>query len=300
MNSAIFDAIVSEKRLEDAWKRVKHNKGAAGVDHVSVQQFGAKIGENLAMLRKRLLSGCYRPDRLFQVQMMKHSGGVRKIGVPCMMDRVAQASAALVLNDLLDPLMSDASFAYRRNRSVEHAIGRVMTYRLWGYDWLVDGDIADYFPSIPHRDLGSQLSGLINCAKTLGLIDQWLTSFSKNGVGVAQGSPLSPLLANIYLTPIDNAIHSRRVRLIRYCDDFLLMTKSRGGAEFAKQRIASLLAKRCLKLKAEKTSIKCFADGVEFLGYRFAANGKSVTRATSEASVELKAPAANATKATSR
>jgi CRISPR-associated protein Cas1 len=185
---------------------------------------------------------------------------------------------ALALDGLFDPMMSDASFAYRRNRSVEHAIGRVMTYRLWGFDWIVDGDIAAYFDSILHFGLRQQLRDLVTCDRTLKLIDRWLARFSRDGIGIAQGSPFSPFLANLYLTPIDHAIHSRRVRLIRYSDDFILMTKSQGAAEWAKLRMASLLAERGLRLSEEKTSVKRFSAGVEFLGYRFTANGQLFRR----------------------
>jgi CRISPR-associated protein Cas1 len=277
----IFDAITSEERLRDAWLRVKRNKGVAGADYVSVAAFEGKLATNLARLRDLLRSGQYRPMRLFRVTMAKPSGGVREIGIPCVVDRVAQAAVALVFDELFDPLMSDASFAYRRNRSVEHAIGRVMTYRLWGFDWLLDGDIAAYFDSILHTGLSEQLRDLVACWRTLKLIDRWLARFSKNGVGIAQGSPLSPFLANLYLTPIDHAIHSRRVRLIRYSDDFILMTKSQGAAEWAKLRMATLLAERGLRLSEEKTSVRQFSADVEFLGYRFAANGGLVRRATS-------------------
>jgi len=278
MDGTIFDTITSEERLREAWLRVKRNKGVAGVDHVSIAAFDGNLAANLARVRDLLRSGHYRPKRLFRVQMAKPSGGVREIGIPCVTDRVAQAAVALVFDELFDPVMSDASFAYRRNRSVEHAIGRITTYRLWGFEWLVDGDIAVYFDSILHSALRQQLHDLAACERTLKLIDRWLVRFSKNGIGLAQGSPLSPFLANLYLTPIDHAIHSRRVRLIRYSDDFILMTKSQGAAEWAKLRMASLLAGRGLRLSEEKTSVKRFSAGVEFLGYRFTTNGRSVTR----------------------
>ena len=278
MDGTIFDAITSEERLREAWLRVKRNKGVAGADHVSIAAFEGKLAANLARLRDLLRSGRYRPMRLFRVQMVKPSGGVREIGIPCVTDRVAQAAVALAFDELFDPLMSDASFAYRKNRSVEHAIGRVMTYRLWGFDWVVDGDIATYFDSVLHFNLRQQLCDLVACDRTLKLINRWLARFSKAGVGLAQGSPLSPFLANLYLTPIDHAIHSRRVRLIRYSDDFILMTKSQGAAEWAKLRMATLLAERGLRLSEEKTSVKRFSAGVEFLGYCFTADGQLVRR----------------------
>ncbi len=135
---------------------------------------------------------------------------------------------------------------------------------------------ASYFDSILHFGLRQQLRELVACERTLKLIDRWLARFSKNGIGIAQGSPLSPFLANLYLTPIDHAIHSRRVRLIRYSDDFILMTKSHGAAEWAKLRMAVLLAERGLRVSEEKTAVKRFSAGFEFLGYRFTADGQLV------------------------
>lgn len=282
MGVPIFEAIASEERLHEAWKRVRRNKGIAGVDRVSIQAFAAGATASLADLRRRLRSGRYRPERLLKARMAKASGGVREIGIPCVMDRVAQASAALALDGLFEPLMSDASFAYRRNRSVEHAVGRVLTYRLWGFEWLVDGDIADFFGAISHGILRRQLNETVKCARTLALIDLWLGVFSRSGVGIAQGSPLSPLLANVYLTPIDHAIHTRRARLVRYSDDFVLMARTQSSAVFAMRRMEGLLAERGLALKPEKTSVKRFQDGVEFLGYRFVADGRKVERAEAD------------------
>lgn len=273
MTQSLFDKIASKEQLAAAWLRVKRNKGMGGSDAISIAAFEDHLGPNLYALRKALTGGYYRPSKLLHIPIAKMTGGKRPLDIPSVLDRVAQASVAAVLDEQLDPLMSDASFAYRRNRSVQHAIGRVVTYRLWGFGWLVDGDVERFFETVPHPHLQVQLTGHIPCARTLRLIGLWLAGFSRDGVGLAQGSPLSPLLANLYLTPVDHEIHSKRVKLVRYGDDFLLLTKSRGAADWALARIETLLGERGLRLNAAKTGVKEFAKGFEFLGYRFTADG---------------------------
>src|SRR5690606_32045483 len=125
--------------------------------------------------------------------------------VPALIDRVAQGAAALVLDGLLDPGFSDASFAYRRGRSVGHALGRVLTYRLWGCRWAFDTDIADFFDTIPHGSLLAELGARISSPATLNLIRLWLAQ-APRGIGVPQGGPISPLLSNLSLDPVDHAI----------------------------------------------------------------------------------------------
>jgi CRISPR-associated protein Cas1 len=279
MTQAIFDRIASEEQLAAAWLRVKRNKGMGGSDDISIAAFEDLLADNLRALRRALAAGFYRPSQLLQIPIAKASGGKRPLAIPTVLDRVAQAAAAAVLDELFDPVMSDASFAYRRARSVQHAIGRVVTYRLWGFHWIVDGDVERFFETVPHPPLQVQLTEHLPCARTLRLIGLWFASFSRDGVGLAQGSPLSPLLANLYLTPVDHAIHSKRVKLVRFGDDFLLLTKSRAAAEWAYARMETLLAERGLRLNAAKTSVKSFADGLEFLGYQFTADGQHVVRA---------------------
>ncbi len=271
---SLFDDIISAERLHAGWRRVRQNKGAAGGDGVGIDRFEQNLGDNLADLRGALANGRYRPGPLQCVDIAKPGGGWRRLAIPPVRDRVVQSAAAIALDRLIDPRLSDASFAYRRGRSVEHAIGRVMTYRLWGADWLVDGDIERYFDSIPHERLMRRLAGHVRCRRTGQLVRHWLERFSGNGRGVAQGAPISPLLANLYLDPVDRAIDRRSHRLVRYADDFVILTRDRKRAERALARMGSLLAAQGLTLHPEKTRVTHFADGFTFLGYCF--NGRSV------------------------
>ncbi len=261
--------IISDARLRQAWRRVRTNDGAPGQDRLSVAAFEIGLDSNLMTLRTEVLDGTYCPIPLRRIPIQKSNGGERTLAIPGMADRVLQTSVAMVLEELLDPTMSDASFGYRRGRSVEHAIARVMTYRLWGSTWVVDGDIQAYFDSIQHSLLLASVAPTIGCDATLALIAHWLTVFGTAGRGIAQGSPLSPLLANLYLDPVDKSIHSRRVRLVRFADDFVLVTRTQSRALWAKAEMARLLGARGLQLNHEKTRIVSFAEGFEFLGYLF-------------------------------
>lgn len=269
MVACLLDDIVSDRRLRQSWRRVRANRGAPGIDGVSIHDFGRGLEQNLVALRRQVLEGAYRPPRPRRFPWPKANGGERMLAVPSVGDRVLQTSTALVLDELLDPQMSDASFGYRRGRSVEHAIGQVMTYRLWGSEWVVDGDIQSYFDSIPHDQLLRELGARIECQETIALIACWLRTFGSRDRGIAQGSPLSPLLANLYLDPVDKAIHRRRVRLVRFADDFLLVTRTHDRAVRAKGRMAALLLERGLRLNDRKSRIVSFAEGFEFLGYSF-------------------------------
>lgn len=192
-----------------------------------------------------------------------------------MRDRVAQAATAHVFDEVFDSAMAPSSFAYRRGLSVEHAAGLVTVYRLRGFLHVVDGDIADFFDNVPHKAILQALTRA-GCAKTRRLVALWLSGFGPKGRGLAQGSPLSPLLANLVLSPIDRAIETKKVRLVRYADDFLLMARQRAEAEKAAARMAELLHQLGLSLNSEKTRIATLTEGVQFLGLQF--KGASVVR----------------------
>jgi len=183
--------------------------------------------------------------------------------------RIALFLAAIALVPILDAAMSPASFAYRAGLSVEQAAALVTFYRLRGFRWVVDGDIADFFPSILHAPLLALLAELVPCRRSRDLVALWLAGFSRACRGLPQGSPLSPLLSNLALAPVDRAIDSKRVRLVRYADDFLLMTRTREQAEAAAARMAALILPLGLKLNRAKTRVANLDEGIRFLGYRF-------------------------------
>ena len=265
----MFDKWSDPLALLKAWKRVRANKGAAGGDGQTLEQFGIGLDARLTKLSRQLRNGRYSPGPLRRIDIVKPDGGARTLAIPCVRDRIAQAACAAAIDSRVDGLMSNASFAYRRGKSVEHAAGLVLVYRLRGYSWVVDGDIEKYFDSIPHKRLMETIGSHVSCIRTRELIGLWLHSFAGNGPGIAQGSPLSPLLANIYLTGLDRSVDRKDARLVRYADDFLIFTRSRSAAVRARERMACELETLGLRLHPDKTRIVAIRNGFDFVGLRF-------------------------------
>jgi CRISPR-associated protein Cas1 len=261
--------IAATPTLAAGWRRVRRNRGGPGGDGQELHQFARALDRNIARLSAELAEGRYRPGPLRACRIAKPDGGTRSLAVPTVRDRVAQSAAAIVLAPRLDARMSGASFAYRAGLSVEQAAALVTFYRLRGFAWVVDGDIADFFPSILHAPLMRLVADAVDCRRTCDLVAAWLAGFARDGHGLAQGSPLSPLLSNLALSPVDRAIDGKQVRLVRYADDFLLMTRTREQAEAAAARMAALIAPLGLTLNRAKTRVASFDEGIRFLGYRF-------------------------------
>ncbi|MGP9822604.1 CRISPR-associated endonuclease Cas1 [Salinarimonas sp. NSM] len=267
--SPLFARLCEPATLRAAWAKVQANAGAAGGDGVTVERFAYVADSQIEMLARGLRDGSYRPGPARRVLIPKKGGGERPLDIPCVSDRVVQAAAALVLDPVLDAEMEPSSFAYRRGRSVAQAVARVAALRGRGFDHVVDGDIRAYFETIPHERLISRLERSVDDARLVDLVWLWLECYSLTGRGVPQGSPISPLLANLYLDDVDAAIESRGVRLVRFADDFLLLCRGRPVAEDALERMRDLLAEHGLALHPDKTRIVDFTEGFRFLGHVF-------------------------------
>jgi CRISPR-associated protein Cas1 len=268
MTDLIFRQIVTPSTLAAAWHRVRRNAGGPGIDRIDIAAFAPDAERRLTALSRSLASGLYRPRPLLKIEIPKRSGGARRLAVPVLLDRIAQCAAVMVLDERIDPRLSDASFGYRRGRSVGHALGRILTYRLWGCEWAFDADIADFFDTIPHDKLIAEVATRVPSPRTLELVRLWLLQSPRRHCGVPQGSPLSPLLSNIYLDPIDQSMDTRKSRLVRYADNILLLSIDRDAAARAGERMARLLAARGLTLNPAKTRLVRLDDSFVFLGYR--------------------------------
>ncbi|WP_284180407.1 CRISPR-associated endonuclease Cas1 [Rhabdaerophilum sp. SD176] len=269
ISGALFDIVSSLPCLRAAWLRVEANQGAAGGDGVSIERFAHVAEAQLELLSRHLRHGHYRPGPARRVYVPKKSGGIRPLDIPCVIDRVAQAAAALTLDPILDKEMEDSSFAYRRGRSVARAVARVASLRRAGFTHVVDGDIRRYFENIPHERLIGKLERHVDDPALVDLIWLWLESYSLTGRGVPQGSPISPLLANLYLDSVDEAIASAGVQLVRFADDFILLTRSPEKADDAMRHMAALLRSEGLELNPEKSRLVTFSEGFRFLGHIF-------------------------------
>lgn len=278
----LFARMTAPEALREGFARIRRNRSGPGGDGETPEAFARDLDGNIARLCAELRDGRYRPGPLTRYPIPKPDGRKRWLAVPSLRDRIAQGAAAEVLGAHLDGGFSDASFAYRPGRSVEHAAGRVTTWRLKGFVHVVDGDIADFFDSVPHRVVIDRLRRRVPFA-VRRLVGLWLASFGQRRWfrarrGLAQGSPLSPVLANLVLDPIDHALESRRVKLVRYADDFLLMARTAEAAAAARARMEAELKAIGLSLHAGKTRLARLDDGIAFLGLTFTAD--TVSRET--------------------
>ncbi len=210
-----LEDIADLDQLHKAWKKVRRNKGAAGRDGITLQAYEASLDKNLNSLSKVLLRQTYRPKRLRRTSTPKAGGGRRKLSIPCIADRVAQTAALLALGPTLEPKMSAVSWAYRAGRGVADAVGQVQTGFARNLHWTVDADISKYFDTVPHSRLIDETTIWIDDERVIRLFGLWWKGFSKTGRGIAQRSPISPLLANLYLHPVDRLLVSSCYRIVR-------------------------------------------------------------------------------------
>ncbi|HRQ80377.1 MAG TPA: reverse transcriptase domain-containing protein, partial [Azospirillaceae bacterium] len=251
-----------------AWRRVRRNQGAAGGDGVALAAFERDLDRQLDGLRAAVLDGTYRPGPLRRVAIAKPDGGARVLAIPCVGDRVLQTAMAAALEKRLEPRFHDASFGYRPGRSVAAAVACVRRHIRAGRHWAVDADIRSFFDSIDHRLLRGDLRQAAGDPSVERLAAAWLAGFSPQRRGIAQGSPLSPLLANLFLDPVDRELDAEGVAFVRYADDLVLLSPNRRAAEAALRRFARALGRRRLTLNQDKTSLAAPGNFLHFLGER--------------------------------
>ena len=194
---------------------------------------------------------------------------MRPLDIPAVADRVAQTAVALILAPLLDEEFEDSSFAYRAGRSVHNAIERVRSLQATGHVFLVDADLERFFEHVPHDKLLARLGESMTDGPTTQLISLWLEHAATGGRGLPQGSPISPLLANLHLDRLDEAFAARGARIVRFADDFVILCESRAGAEAALTKVEKLAAEHGLALNRDKTRVTSFDQGFRFLGHLF-------------------------------
>jgi CRISPR-associated protein Cas1 len=203
------------------------------------------------------------------VAIPKKRGGERVLAIPCIADRVVQSAAAQLLGPVLEPTFERASFAYRPGRGVSHAVQAVLRYRRQGYIWTAEGDIARCFDEIPHDPLLAVLEERTGDPALVDLIGLWLEAYAPSGTGIPQGSPISPLLCNLHLDAVDEAIDGAGVRLVRYADDFVILAKNEGRARASLETIAAVLRAQGLALNPHKSRIVPSDQALRFLGHVF-------------------------------
>ena len=236
--SGLLEAILDRDNLNRAYKRVKSNHGAAGIDGMSVEEALPWLKEHREELLQSIRDGSYEPSPVRRKEIPKPDGGVRKLGIPTVVDRVIQQGIAQKLQNIWEPQFSDSSYGYRPKRSGQQAIEKVKEYAEEGYRYAVSVDLSKYFDTLNHELLMNLLHRKIQDMRVLRIIKKYLKSgVMENGVvskteeGSPQGGPLSPLLANIYLNEFDWEMHRRGVKTVRYADDIVVFAKSKRAAE---------------------------------------------------------------------
>lgn len=269
-DTALFAKIVTEDNFLDAWGKVWANQGAGGGDRTSLRSFMRTAPQRLSRLRREIQSGNeYRPRPLRHTDMPRPDGGRRPLAIPSVRDRVAQTAVSLVLMPALDTEFEPSSFGYRRGRSVDQAVQHIRAAYRDGYRWVVDADIEKYFENVPHDRLMARFGESVSDGPLTSLIWRWLVHMQPNGIGLAQGSPLSPLLANLYLDRLDEAFHGRGMRFVRFADDFVILCKDAGTADTAMAKAAAILNEYGLRLNIAKSRVLDFDRGFRFLGHLF-------------------------------
>ena len=257
----LLEKVLDRDNLNKAYKRVKANKGASGADGMTVEEALPWLKEHRDELLQKIRDGKYKPSPVRRVEIPKDNGGVRKLGIPTVIDRIIQQAIAQVLIPIYESKFSDGSYGYRPHRSAKDAIRKVKEYADEGYKFAVCLDLSKYFDTLNHDMLMNMLREDIKDKRLIDLIKKYLKSgVMENGIvmkteeGSPQGGNLSPLLANIYLDKFDKEFEGRGVKVIRYADDIILLAKSIRAAERLLGTSTQYLEKKLkLKVNTEKS-----------------------------------------------
>jgi RNA-directed DNA polymerase len=285
---SLMDKVFAPKTLALAWEKIRANRGAAGVDGQSIERFAAKAELYLAELATALRTGTYRPEAVKRVEIPKGDGRMRPLGIPTVKDRIVQQAVRLVIEPIFEAEFAEGSYGFRPGRGCHDALREVDRLIKAGYTFVVDADLKSYFDTIPHARLMARIEERISDGRVLDQIRGWLNADILQGLerwtptgGTPQGAVLSPLLANIYLHPLDVALAARGFHMVRYADDFVILTRTRAEAEEALALVQAWVTENGLTLHPTKTHIgdcRQPGQGFEFLGYRFEAGRRFVRK----------------------
>ena len=272
----LIEWILQDENINKAIKSVKKNKGAYGIDKMSVEELDGYFATHREEIKSQIRDGKYKPIPVRRVYIPKSNGKKRPLGIPTVVDRVVQQATAQVLSLGYDKYFSEHSYGFRPGRSCQQAIEEALVYLNEGYEWVIDLDIEKYLDTVNHDKLISILRERINDAKTLRLVRQFLQAgVMENGLispskeGVPQGGPLSPILSNVYLDKLDQELEARGLHFVRYADDCNIFVKSEMAADRVMKSVTSWLERK-LRLKVNATKTKVVRPTKSnFLGFTF-------------------------------
>lgn len=276
-----LEAVLSQENLKRAWAAVKRNEGAAGVDGKTIHATQTHLKQHWPGIREKLLNGSYQPAAVRAVEIPKANGGSRMLGIPTVQDRLLQQALHQRLSDVFEPQMSEHSYGFRPNRSAHDAVTAARGYVTQGKSWVVDIDLKSFFDQVNHDRLMNLVSRKVSDKRILKLIGSYLRApirhahgrQEKRLRGTPQGGPLSPLLANIYLDPLDKELEQRGIAFVRYADDIALFVSSERAAQRVLESIKAWLAKHLeLEVNEAKSGTGPSGDS-QLLGFRIHETG---------------------------
>jgi RNA-directed DNA polymerase len=275
---SLSDKVYAPANLFASYAKVTANGGAAGIDHVTIEDFTKRLSRNLEKLAQQLKDGSYRPQGVRRVQIPKAgTKETRPLGIPTVRDRIVQGAVRHVLEPIFERQFAEHSYGFRPGRGCKDALRRVDQLLKRGYHYVVDVDLKSYFDTIPHDKLLAEVRRYVADSRVLGLIEMFLKADIFDGIrqwtpesGAPQGAVLSPLLSNLYLNGLDHSLAAAGYEMTRYADDLVILCRSQAEAERALERVRVWTAAMGLTLHPTKTKIvDAEMDGFEFLGYRF-------------------------------
>jgi RNA-directed DNA polymerase len=276
----LMEEVCNRENLESAWKRVRSNKGGPGVDGMTIDAAKGYLREHWPNIRTQLLKGTYKPQPVKRVEIPKPDGGIRKLGVPCVVDRLIQQAMLQVLQERWDPTFSEHSYGFRPGRSAHHAVAQAQLYIAEGYNVVVDLDLEKFFDRVNHDGLMARVAERVADKRVLKLIRAFLNAgVMEDGLvrpvdeGTPQGGPLSPLLSNLVLDDLDKELVRRGHRFCRYADDCNIYVRSRRAGERVMASVSRFLTNK-LRLKVNETkSAVARPEERKFLGFSISNDG---------------------------
>ena len=289
---SLMDKVYRRPTLEAAWKKVKRNRGTAGVDRVDIAAFDKNADHHLDRLSEALREGSYVAQPVRRVEIEKEGGKKRPLGIPTVKDRIVQTAVKMALEPIYEMQFTMSSFGFRPGKSAQQALRAVDTFIKLDYEWVVDVDLKGYFDSIPHDRMMMRVRESISDGRLLELLEQWLKQDIVSELarwsptqGTPQGAVISPLLANLYLHSMDRHLASKGYILIRYADDFVIMCRTESEAKEALKEVADWATENGLELHPEKTRITNCREkgaGFDFLGYHFEGRSRDVRKKSAD------------------
>lgn len=272
----LIEQILDKNNVRTALEKVVSNKGAAGIDGMKVEDLRDYMNANWTSIKQSILERSYKPAPVKRVEIPKPDGGVRKLGIPTVVDRTLQQSIVQILAPIFEAEFQENSYGFRRGRSCEQAVLKLMEYLNEGYEWIVDIDLEQFFDNVPQDKLMSYVGRVIHDPDTESLIRKYLKSgVMENGMyeatelGTPQGGNLSPLLSNVMLNELDKELVNRGLRYVRYADDCVIAVGSRASANRVMHTITKWIEHKLgLKVNATKTHV-CRPSKLKYLGFGF-------------------------------